>query len=334
MQHDSLCAAKSISPAWRSAVVRALAAAREFLTPAAPPAVVAPPGSRLALGLQGGGALGAFTWGVLDRLLEAPNFHPEAISGASAGAMNAVLLASGWLHGGRDGARELLERFWRHVGHLPSLWRGPTAVLGLDPGVALEMASTIVSPYDFNPLNHHPLRAILDELVDFERLREIDAPRLFISATDVQTGQARIFGNAELRLDCVLASACLPHLFHAVEIEGRPYWDGGYTANPPLEPLRAFQGKARLLLVLVNPRKRDGVPRTARDIADRLNQILGNAPLLRDLEQLRGYEAIELLTHGNGSASSAKYNNDWGFIRGLRDLGRNAAADWLAPPGA
>ncbi|HEX9463120.1 MAG TPA: patatin-like phospholipase family protein [Alphaproteobacteria bacterium] len=282
------------------------------------------------MALQGGGALGAFTWGVLDRLLEVPGFSPDAISGASAGAANAVVMASGWMTGGRDGAKESLDHFWHRVGMLPSLWRRLPTAFGFDATFAFEMASAIVSPYDFNPLNHNPLRPIIDELTDFERLRSAAAPPLFISATDVETGQARIFTNAELRLEAVLASACLPHLFQAVEIDGRTYWDGGYTANPPIDPLRRFLHRARLLLVLVNPRQRAGIPRTAREIAGRLSQVLGNASVWRDLDRLSGYDAIELPEQQGSAVNTDKYNNDWRFIQSLRDQGRAAAEAWLA----
>ncbi len=169
------------------------------------------PGPTFALGLQGGGALGAFTWGVLDRLLETPGFRLAAATGASAGAVNAVVMASGWLNGGADGAKSALHRFWHRVGHLPSVLRPPLSSFWFDegrgrselPALAFEMATTVFSPYDLNPLNHNPLQPILAALVDFERLREADAPRLFVSATDVETGQARIFDNRDLSLDAV-----------------------------------------------------------------------------------------------------------------------------------
>jgi len=162
-------------------------------------------------------------------------------------------------------------------------------------------------------------------LVDFERLRRSEAPRLFVSATDVETGQARIFDNADLSLDAVLASACLPHLCRAVEIDGRPYWDGGFTANPPIAPLGRFVDSARVMLILVNPTRRPGVPRTARDIASRLNQIAGNASLLRELTALESCDIIEPPATSDYAVAS-KYNNDWSFIQHLSALGRQEAA--------
>lgn len=289
--------------------------------------------TRFALALQGGGALGAFTWGVLDRLLELPGFSPDAISGASAGAANAVVMASGWMSGGRDGAKESLDHFWHRVGMLPTLYRRLPTAFGFDATFAFEMASAIVSPYDFNPLNHNPLRPIIGELADFDRLRSADAPSLFISATDVETGRARIFSNAELSLDVVLASACLPHLFQAVEIDGRAYWDGGYTSNPPIDPLRQFLQQARLMLVLVNPQERAGLPRTAREIAARLSEVIGNASVWRELDGLPDYDAIVLPEQPGPASTADKYNNDWRFIQSLRDQGRAAAESWLAGNG-
>ena len=298
-----------------------------------------PSGASFALGLQGGGALGAFTWGVLDRLLEAPGFRLVAVTGASAGAVNATVMASGWLEGGADGAKASLRGFWQRVGRLPSVLRPPLSSFWFDegrgrselPALAFEMASSLFSPYDLNPLNHNPPQPILKQLVDFQRLRDDrEAPRLFISATDVETGRARIFDNGDLSLDAVLASACLPHLFQAVEIDGRPYWDGGFTANPPIAPLGPFAGSARTLLILVNPTRRAGVPRTARDIASRLNQIAGNASLLRELAALGPCDVIEPPEASRDYAVASKYNNDWAFIEYLHVLGRREAERLLA----
>ncbi len=339
MQQNSLCIA-TLRRDWLAGPLEHLAASIRQLVIGAPRTkepVKQPEGS-FALALQGGGALGAFTWGVLDRLVEVPGFRPDAVSGASAGAVNAVLLSSGWLNDGPQGAQQALEQFWQRVGHTPSLLRPAPGAFWFDggnsrfdlPSLAIQMATSVVSPYDLNPLNHNPLRAIVAELVDFDRLRAADAPRLFISATDVETGRARIFDNAELSLDAVLASACLPHLFQAVEIDGRHYWDGGFTANPPLGALLPFKDQSRVVVVLVNPSARAGVPRAARDIASRMNQIVGNAVLQRDLDAFGGHETIAPLENGTNYPASSKYNNDWAFIRHLRDLGRDAADRWTA----
>jgi NTE family protein len=353
MQQNSVCVTDVARSAFGDPVARiserihqlALAVARRTKPRRKPPRREPPhtepprPGPRhsqprrerqFALALQGGGALGAFTWGVLDRLLEVPGFSPHAISGASAGAANAVVMASGWMTGGCDGAKESLDHFWHRIGMLPTLYRRLPSAFGFDATFAFEMASAIVSPYDFNPLNHNPLRPIIGELADFERLQSAEAPPLFISATDVETGRARIFSNPELTLDVVLASACLPHLFQAVQIDGRAYWDGGYTSNPPIDPLRPFLDEARLMLVLVNPQARAGLPRTAREIAARLGEVIGNASVWRELEGLAGYDAIELPEQPGPASAADKYNNDWRFIQKLRDQGRAAAEDWLA----
>jgi NTE family protein len=297
------------------------------------------PPQRLALGLQGGGALGAFTWGVLDRLLEWPAFRAEAVTGASAGAANAAVLVSGLMRAGPQGAKEDLERFWSRVGHMPSLlrklplqsWLGGAGQWDL-PALAMEMTAAVISPYEFNPLNHHPLRAVLAEIVDFERLTAATAPRLFVSATDVETGRAKIFGNADMSVDVLLASACLPHLFQAVEIEGRAYWDGGYTANPPIAELAPFRDAGcRALVILLNPTLHPGVPRAARDIATRLNEILGNAGVLRELDRFGAHETIVRPVEDIPYPGGSKLNTDWKFIRHLRDEGRQAAEAWLTP---
>lgn len=292
----------------------------------------------LALGLQGGGALGAFTWGVLDRLLEAPDFACAAASGASAGAANAVLLASGLMQGGPERARAVLRQFWERASRKTPAYSGPALSAWLDHWRERMMwpAALPVSPYQFNPLNRNPLREILADLVDFDLLRRPEAPRLYVSATDVGTGKARTFANGEISLEAVLASACLPQLFHAVEIDGRHYWDGGFTANPPVEPLRKIARRARLLFVILNASAAPELPRSAPGIANRLNQIMGNATLFRELKGVARYEKIELADYARLDSAGAKLNNDWAFLQHLMALGQAAAGDWLArqPPGA
>ena len=229
----------------------------------------------LKLALQGGGAHGAFTWGVLDAILEDGRLDLRAISGASAGAMNAVVLADGLLDGGVDKARSQLERFWRkasHDGNLP----GPARTVfdtflsawGMNGSASnpwLDMFTANASPYDFNPLNINPLKAILEGEIDFARLRAHSRLRLYIAATNVETGKVRVFQHTELTADHLCASACLPLVFQAVIIDGTPYWDGGYVGNPPLYPL--FGGVSRdLLLVQINPVIRPGVPESAAAI--------------------------------------------------------------------
>ena len=283
----------------------------------------------LALGLQGGGALGAFTWGVLDRVLAEKGFACAAVSGASAGAVNAVVMASALMQGGPERAREALAQFWERAstkstftGAAMGAWLEHWRERWMWPGAAM-------SPYQFNPLNHNPMKALLAELVDFELLRRPEAPRVFISATNVGTGKARIFSNSDLSLDAVLASACLPQLFQAVEIDGLNYWDGGFTANPPVEHLVPLARRARLLFVILNATAAPELPKSAPGIANRLNQILGNANLVRELKGLARYDKIELADYAKLDSAGHKLNNDWDFIRHLNALGRKAGADWL-----
>ena len=229
---------------------------------------------RINLALQGGGAHGAFTWGVLDRLLEEPGLELAGISGASAGAMNAAVLADGLAVGGHEGARAALALFWQRVA--AEARRSPLAPTRLEratglagAGLAagslwLAQASRIASPYELNPGGHNPLAAILDECVDFERLRRERPVELFVCATNVRTGKLRVFGPDEVSRDAVLASACLPALFHAVEIEGEHYWDGGYGSNPPVLPLVQGTDCGDTVIVQIDPVRIDELPVTAR----------------------------------------------------------------------
>lgn len=232
----------------------------------------------LSLALQGGGSHGAFTWGVLDRLLEDGRVAFEGISGASAGALNAVVLASGLLDGGRDGAREALRRFWENV-----CAREPFA-LSQDSMKALLLWSRFYSPYQLNPFNLNPLRDLLSEQVDFERLREASPLELFISATAVETGMPRLFRTGELSIDVVLASSCLPHLHHSVQIDGTTYWDGGLTANPPIRPLIYKCAADDILVVLLSPVRRFPTPASAGAIFERLTEISFTSAFYAELQ--------------------------------------------------
>jgi NTE family protein len=309
------------------------------------------------LALQGGGAHGAFTWGVLDRLLEEPGLRFDGVSGTSAGAMNAVVLADGLAAGGAEAAREALARFWRKVSDaavMSPLRRGPLEVLtntwSLDysPAFAmLDMAARLVSPYDLNPSGNNPLRQILADCVDFERLTQAPV-RLFVNATNVRTGRGRVFRNADVSVDALLASACLPTLFQAVEIDGDPYWDGGYSGNPALGPLVRECGAADLVLVQINPIKRPGTPRSAREIHNRLNEVSFNSALMKELRviallcqeaALSGKESARWARmHIHRIASdemlalgySSKLIAEWAFFEKLRDTGRRAAEAFLA----
>ena len=307
----------------------------------------------VSLALQGGGAHGAFTWGVLDAILEDGRLAIEAITGASAGAMNAVVLAEGWMEGGCDGARAQLETFWRRVsldgslspaqrglfGHFFDAWSGQ---------VWSDVLARTVSPYSGNPLNVNPLRDALAALIDFERVRACGEAALFVTATNVWTGKVAVFRGGELTADHVMASACLPTVFQAVEIGGEPYWDGGYTGNPALFPLFYETRADDVILVQINPVERRETPRTAREIHNRLNEITFNANLLRELRAVafvsRLIEEGKLSTEdykrvnmhridGTGVLdayeASSRLRAEWRFFLRLRDAGRETARTWL-----
>ncbi|WP_029006588.1 patatin-like phospholipase family protein [Azorhizobium doebereinerae] len=316
----------------------------------------------ISLALQGGGAHGAFTWGVIDRLLQEDDFVVSGISGTSAGAMNAVVMASGLAKGGPEAARAALGQFWRDVsrdGHLSPLQRtafdrllGSWSLAKNPAYLAFEMASRYLSPYDVNPLNINPLKDILTAHVDFEAIRASDV-KVFVSATNVRTGRARIFGHEEMTAEAVMASACLPQLFQAVEIDGVPYWDGGYMGNPPLFPLYEKTEADDLVLVQINPILREETPRTAAEIQNRINEITFNASLLAQLRAIdHASQLIEqgLLTRWTLGGSSfrrvrlhriggddqltdldlsSKLNPEWAFLQHLRDLGRASADAFL-----
>ena len=311
------------------------------------------------LALQGGGAHGAFTWGVLDRLLEDDQLAIEAISGTSAGAMNAVVAVDGLMRGGTDGARAALHDFWKAVSDaalLSPVQRTPLdRLLGnwnLDdsPGfLALDVLSRVASPYQLNPLRFNPLRDLLAARVDFERVRCCTAVKLFISATNVRTGRVKVWDRDTLTLDMVMASACLPSVFHAVEVDGEPYWDGGYMGNPVLFPFFRRCVSPDIVIVQINPVERAELPVTARDIHERIDEITFNASLLKELRAIdfvhrlldagqldesryrRVYvHLLEAQDELNPLGASSKLNTEWAFLRHLFDIGRRAADDWLS----
>jgi len=265
--------------------------------PARMPAVTKPQvrngRKRINLALQGGGAHGAFTWGALDQLLEDGRLEIAGISGTSAGAINAVMLADGLNRGGPEEARKRLGDFWRAVsvdGHLPDLQRA--VVERLFPfvpreGLWLSTISRFLSPYDLNPLNINPLKELIERFVDFEAIRRHDGPELFISATNVHDGELRVFTREEITPETVMASACLPLLFRAVEIDGVSYWDGGYSGNPALIPFLRATTAEDVLIVQINPRERRKTPIRTREILTRLNEINFNASLLSELRAVR-----------------------------------------------
>src|SRR5262245_16827036 len=244
----------------------------------------------LNLGLQGGGAHGAFTWGVLDALLERDDLSFDAVSGASAGAINAVALAAGLLEDGRAGARAKLAAVWEGIaGATPAVL---LPAVGLPTDTWLGLATRMVSPYQFNPFDVDPLRHVLTRTIDFEAVRRHSPLHLCIAATDVADGKARLFETAELSREVLLASTCLPHLRQAVRIGDRHYWDGGYSANPPLLPLVLDRTAADTLLVLVDPTEQAQVPTSASEIARRLGTLAFNQPLRREIELIERWRAL------------------------------------------
>ena len=313
---------------------------------------------KINLALQGGGAHGAFTWGVLDRLLDDERIEIGAVTGASAGAMNAVMLADGLSEGGRLCAKENLKRFWMAIGDAArtspiqrSAFDRMRGDWNLDssPGyIFFDMVSRMLSPYELNILNYNPLREILADQVDFKRVRKQTEIDVFVSATNVRTGRAEVFMQDILSLDHVMASACLPFMFKAVEIDGEAYWDGGYMGNPPLFPLFDHAESDDLVIVQINPFERSNTPKNARDILNRLNEITFNSSLLRELRaiefvtrllddgRLEGTGYRRVLTHMIGDeetlaalGASSKLNAEKEFFKMLFYKGRDAADGWL-----
>lgn len=319
--------------------------------------------TRIHLALQGGGSHGAFTWGVLDRLLEEPQLDIGAVSGASAGAMNAVVLAHGLMQGGREGARAALTRFWEAVGQRAPFRAWSDDPLASSDGVqagarlawkALAPWMRVLSPYQLNPFDINPLRDIVESQIDFERLRTHSPVALHVATTRVASGMLRLFGAHEMSADVLLASACLPTLHHAIEIDGEAYWDGGLSANPPVFPLVFDRGADDLVFVLLDPFPRSEVPHTREDIAERLTDISFHAALYTELQALARaqHEARQsspfafgrldrrlgrLRTHRidaqafmSGLAALSKINTDAAFIARLHEEGRRSADAWLS----
>jgi NTE family protein len=306
--------------------------------------------------LQGGGAHGAFTWGVLDRMLEEPWLRIDGISGTSAGAMNAAALAYGHSLDGAKGARSVLEDFWRRVsqlGRFSPIQRGPLDVLlgrwSLDTSpayLAINMMSRLFSPYDLNLAGWNPLREILNDGIEFRRLAESPI-KLFITATNVATGRARVFRNRDITADVLIASACLPTMFQAVEIDGEAYWDGGYSGNPTITPLVRECVSQDTIIVPINPIERRGAPRAANEILNRLNEVAFNAVLLKELRMIallrrvadpndeEGEKWAKMRVHYVNNDVMAELNAsskliaEWEFLCLLRDEGRRAAEKFL-----
>ena len=312
------------------------------------------------LALQGGGAHGAFTWGVLDRLLDEDGLAFEGLSATSAGAMNAAAFAYGLAIGGREGARKALTDYWKRVSEAAR--RGPLQPSPFDRMLAdhklswspmfamIGFVSRMLSPYQFNPSNYNPLREVVEQSIDFDVLQQPDCPvKLFLSATNVRTGKVKIFTGKEVSVDAVMASACLPTMFHAVEIDGEAYWDGGYMGNPAIFPLICGCESADIVIVHINPLFRAEVPRSADDILNRINEISFNSSLMREMRAISFVTRLvtqkrvldgglkHVLIHSisddafmGALTPTSKFNADWDFLIFLRDQGRKRTDKWLA----
>jgi NTE family protein len=314
---------------------------------------------KLDLALQGGGSHGAFTWGVLERLLEDERIKIDGICGTSAGAMNGTILAYGLQKGGRYEAIALLEKFWRRVSEYqmlsplqPSLFDKIFGEGRLDYSPAyylFEYFTLLFSPYQFNPLNINPLKFVLEEFIDFEELRRCRKVKLFVCATNVRTSHVKVFETKEITAESVMASACLPFLFPAVEIDGEAYWDGGYMGNPPIYPLIDNTDTPDIMIVQINPIRIEHVPKTVDEIRDRVNEISFNSSLIHDIRQINMVRKMlekginvdgkfkELYLHRIFPAQtlrnlnvSTKLNAEWNFLQKLRNIGRKMTEEWLA----
>lgn len=314
------------------------------------------------LALQGGGAHGAFAWGVIDRLLEDGRIDIDGVSGTSAGSMNAVVFAHGRLVGGHEGARQALEDFWKAVSDAgqryspirKAPWESMLAGWSGEANFAFEafkLMTNAMSPYQWNPLNFNPLLDIIKSQVDFEHLNQCPNTKLFLSATNVHTGKVRVFNTHEITPEAVMASACLPFLFQAVEIDGEAYWDGGYMGNPSLFPLFYGTSTRDVLIVHINPIERHVTPKSPVEIYDRVNEISFNSSLIKELRAIafvqklvdEGWlkdeykkKVMYVLVHSLRAdealadcSVASKFENDWKFLTGLRDRGRAAASAWL-----
>lgn len=316
------------------------------------------------LALQGGGAHGAFCWGILDYLLEDGRLHFEGVSATSAGAANAVVLAQGLLNNNYQEARTVLHDFWKNISAkgIPYSSFKPPANPGfpnfgnidtysLDNSLlyyTFDMMTKVMSPYQFNPFNLNPLRKALEETVNFDDIRQKSSLKLFLCATNIETCKIRIFNNQDVTVDSVLASACLPFLFQTVEINGEHFWDGGFIGNPPIFPIIYSCTSQDVVIVHINPINRKGVPKTVTEILNRVNEISFNSSLMREMRAISFVSKLidnktiaadkmkkmfihsvrsdeEMVTH----SVSSKMNTDWKFLTYLRDKGRIVAQTWL-----
>ena len=315
----------------------------------------------LNLALQGGGAHGAFGWGVIDRLLEEDDLAFEGLSGTSAGAVNAVVLAQGLMDGGKAGARRALDDFWQKISRAGSFWSPVNTTSGATlPGMNLvnaaaysffDILSRTFSPYEINPLGFNPLKSILADTIDFAALQKHAPVQLFISATNVREGRVRVFETPEVSADVVMASACLPFLFQAVEIDGEAYWDGGYMGNPVLFPFFYKCLSRDVMIIHINPMRRETVPRSAPEIMNRINEISFNSSLVDEFRAINFVTKLieedwlkdeykerlrHILVHSVRADTAladltvaSKFDVSWPFLSGLKARGRDTADEWL-----
>ncbi len=318
----------------------------------------------LNLALQGGGAHGAYTWGALDRLMDEEDIALDSITATSAGAMNAAMLVTGLARGGRQGAKDLLREFWTRVTEAAAGPRSPFAMFALPPDPTTlnafyenspaykmsEWATRNFSPYQLNPMNLNPLRDLLADLVDFDVVcNSDDGPKLFVNATNVRRGRGRVFAGNEINTDVLLASACLPSIFQAVEIDGEDYWDGGYMGNPAIYPLIYGAECRDVLIVHINPIIREETPRTAAEIANRINELSFNASLMREMRAVTFVQRLlddgiipegkwkRLRIHSvrdddtmRAFGVATKSTPDWAVLTKLHQAGHASMDDWLA----
>lgn len=325
----------------------------------------AQPKKKINLALQGGGAHGAYAWGVLDKIIEDGRLDIEGICATSAGTMNAICYAYGKHIGGPDKAREVMHDFWYNVSKAGDRF-GPVQRMPWDGFFAgkklwnldhspnfmfFDMMTRIFSPYQFNPFDFNPLRDVLEETIDFDELKKCHCTKLFISATHVRTGKVRVFNAPQMSVDVALASACLPFLFKAVEIDGEDFWDGGYVGNPALFPLFYETDSRDVMIVHINPIERGETPQSAQDIMNRINEISFNSSLLKEMRAIAFVKKLiehdmlkdsykdnfkDVLVHSiraeeamRDLSVSSKFDADWDFLTFLRDKGREATQEWL-----
>jgi len=314
------------------------------------------------LALQGGGAHGAFGWGVLDYLLEDGRVDFEGITATSAGAMNAVVMAHGLSCGGPDFAREKLEEFWREVSRAggwlsvsgapaPAYYEDLANATSWSTFALMDVLTRTFSPYDYNPFDVNPLRDVLEKVVDFDQLQKCQKTKLFVCATNVETGRVKVFHTENIHADAVLASACLPFLFQAVEIDGETFWDGGYMGNPSLWPLFYHTRARDIVSVHLNPIERPGVPKRPSEIMNRVNEISFNSSLIKEMRSIAFVQRLieqdmlkdeykrlfkDVLFHSircdetlRDLSIASKFNTNWAFLESLRDRGRELAQRWL-----